>query len=339
MGNRRGLCGPTRVRHPVLGQLLAGHPCGARATEYPRRGPAPSDPCPIPGAPPYGAPHVRPGRHAAVSGTAARTAAGCAAGSVTEARYGAVRGAAPAQSNRRRYLRSRSTVRRPRTMTTRRRPRKEPAMRQSGGRGVRSPSSWRCLLGVFALFVVFAQLRFQRPTRTAPSSPMSVDWRRATSSASPASRSARSNTSRSGPIPSRGRVRRRRLRGPHRGQHGPWSATTTSSAAGISELQEGAGGRKRLHPGDTIPLDRTSPALDLDALIGGFRPLFRALDPDQVNALSGQLIQALSGTGRDDRLVPRPDRRIDEHTGRPRRADRPGHRQPQHRARVARRSK
>jgi phospholipid/cholesterol/gamma-HCH transport system substrate-binding protein len=44
-------------------------------------------------------------------------------------------------------------------------------------------------------------------------------------------------------------------------------------------------------------LARTSPALDLDALIGGFRPLFRALDPDQVNALSGQLIAALQGQG------------------------------------------
>jgi phospholipid/cholesterol/gamma-HCH transport system substrate-binding protein len=62
-------------------------------------------------------------------------------------------------------------------------------------------------------------------------------------------------------------------------------------------LQEGAGGTATLKPGDTIPLARTSPALDLDALIGGFRPLFRALDPDQVNALSGQLIQALQGQG------------------------------------------
>ncbi len=62
-------------------------------------------------------------------------------------------------------------------------------------------------------------------------------------------------------------------------------------------LQEGAGSTARLKPGETIPLARTSPALDLDALIGGFRPLFRALDPDQVNALSGQLIQALQGQG------------------------------------------
>ena len=62
-------------------------------------------------------------------------------------------------------------------------------------------------------------------------------------------------------------------------------------------LEEGAGGTKKLAPGDTIPLARTVPALDLDALIGGFRPLFRALDPDQINALSGQLISALQGQG------------------------------------------
>ncbi|PQD99217.1 Mce family protein Mce3B [Mycolicibacterium parafortuitum] len=62
-------------------------------------------------------------------------------------------------------------------------------------------------------------------------------------------------------------------------------------------LEEGAGGTQRLQPGDTIPQARTSPALDLDALIGGFRPLFRALDPDQINALSGQLITALQGQG------------------------------------------
>jgi phospholipid/cholesterol/gamma-HCH transport system substrate-binding protein len=60
-------------------------------------------------------------------------------------------------------------------------------------------------------------------------------------------------------------------------------------------LEEGAGGVTPMHAGGTIPLSRTDPALDLDALIGGFRPLFRALNPDQVNALSGQLIQVLQG--------------------------------------------
>jgi phospholipid/cholesterol/gamma-HCH transport system substrate-binding protein len=63
------------------------------------------------------------------------------------------------------------------------------------------------------------------------------------------------------------------------------------------ELQEAEGGRTRLAAGQTIPLNRTEPALDLDALIGGFRPLFRALDPVQVNALTGQLVQAFQGQG------------------------------------------
>jgi phospholipid/cholesterol/gamma-HCH transport system substrate-binding protein len=62
-------------------------------------------------------------------------------------------------------------------------------------------------------------------------------------------------------------------------------------------LQEGAGGVTRLNPGQTIPINRTEPALDLDTLLGGFRPLFRALDPQQVNALSGQLIEAFQGQG------------------------------------------
>ena len=40
-------------------------------------------------------------------------------------------------------------------------------------------------------------------------------------------------------------------------------------------LEEGAGSVHKLQPGQTIPLERTSPALDIDALLGGFRPLFR----------------------------------------------------------------
>jgi phospholipid/cholesterol/gamma-HCH transport system substrate-binding protein len=62
-------------------------------------------------------------------------------------------------------------------------------------------------------------------------------------------------------------------------------------------LEEGSGGLTILSPGQTIPLNRTKPALDLDALIGGFKPLFRALNPDQVNALSDQLLQAFQGQG------------------------------------------
>jgi len=62
-------------------------------------------------------------------------------------------------------------------------------------------------------------------------------------------------------------------------------------------LEEGPGGVKPLQPGQAIPLERTQPALDLDALIGGFRPLLRALDPDQANALTGQLIAVFQGQG------------------------------------------
>jgi len=62
-------------------------------------------------------------------------------------------------------------------------------------------------------------------------------------------------------------------------------------------LEEGTGSVQLLRPGQTIPLERTQPALDLDALIGGFRPLLRSLNPDQVNALTGQLISAFQGQG------------------------------------------
>lgn len=62
-------------------------------------------------------------------------------------------------------------------------------------------------------------------------------------------------------------------------------------------LEQGAGGVKKLNPGATIPLSRTEPALDLDALVGGFRPLFQALNPDQVNKLTSQLITAFQGQG------------------------------------------
>ncbi len=62
-------------------------------------------------------------------------------------------------------------------------------------------------------------------------------------------------------------------------------------------LEEGAGGVKKLSPGRTIPLARTQPALDLDAVTGGLQPLFRALNPEQVNALTEQLIRAFQGQG------------------------------------------
>ncbi|MFD9888687.1 MCE family protein [Amycolatopsis sp. NPDC059027] len=52
-----------------------------------------------------------------------------------------------------------------------------------------------------------------------------------------------------------------------------------------------------LRPGGTIPVAHTTPALDMTALFNGFRPLFRALKPEDVNQLSGEIIQVLQGEG------------------------------------------
>ncbi|WP_280209276.1 MCE family protein [Nocardia cyriacigeorgica] len=44
-----------------------------------------------------------------------------------------------------------------------------------------------------------------------------------------------------------------------------------------------------------IPLERTSPALDIDQTVNGFRPLLQGLDPNQTNRLTASLIQVLNG--------------------------------------------
>ena len=46
-----------------------------------------------------------------------------------------------------------------------------------------------------------------------------------------------------------------------------------------------------------IPLSQTTPALDLTVLFGGFRPLFTALTPNDVNSLAYEVIQVLQGEG------------------------------------------
>jgi phospholipid/cholesterol/gamma-HCH transport system substrate-binding protein len=60
---------------------------------------------------------------------------------------------------------------------------------------------------------------------------------------------------------------------------------------------EGEGADRILPAGGFIPLSRTSPALDLDALIGGFKPLFRALDPEKVNTIASSIITVFQGQG------------------------------------------
>ena len=57
--------------------------------------------------------------------------------------------------------------------------------------------------------------------------------------------------------------------------------------------------------GDTTPLEEdaiidvrnTSPALDLTVLFNGFKPLFQALSPDDINQLSYEIVQVFQGEG------------------------------------------
>jgi phospholipid/cholesterol/gamma-HCH transport system substrate-binding protein len=62
-------------------------------------------------------------------------------------------------------------------------------------------------------------------------------------------------------------------------------------------LVQGADRGSRIAPGSTVPLARTSPGFDLTELLNGFRPLFEALRPDDVNALATSLVKVLQGEG------------------------------------------
>lgn len=59
----------------------------------------------------------------------------------------------------------------------------------------------------------------------------------------------------------------------------------------------GEGADRVLPAGGFIPLARTQPALDLDALIGGFKPLFKSLDPEKVNNIASSLVTVFQGQG------------------------------------------
>ncbi|MBB4684947.1 MCE family protein [Amycolatopsis jiangsuensis] len=52
-----------------------------------------------------------------------------------------------------------------------------------------------------------------------------------------------------------------------------------------------------LPAGGTIPAERTKPALNLTVLFNGFKPLFKALDPKEVNQLSAEIVQVFQGEG------------------------------------------
>jgi phospholipid/cholesterol/gamma-HCH transport system substrate-binding protein len=63
-------------------------------------------------------------------------------------------------------------------------------------------------------------------------------------------------------------------------------------------LERGAGPvGETLQPGGLIPIERTTPPLNLTVLFNGFTPLLVGLDPEQVNQLSWEIVQVLQGQG------------------------------------------
>lgn len=63
------------------------------------------------------------------------------------------------------------------------------------------------------------------------------------------------------------------------------------------ELVDTPGAAQIMPAGGQIPATRTAPALDLDLLLGGLKPVIQGLNPQDVNALTGALVQILQGQG------------------------------------------
>jgi phospholipid/cholesterol/gamma-HCH transport system substrate-binding protein len=63
------------------------------------------------------------------------------------------------------------------------------------------------------------------------------------------------------------------------------------------ELVDAPGSTRLMPPGAQIPVDRTAPALDLDLLLSGLKPVVQGLNPKDVNALTSSLVQVFQGQG------------------------------------------
>jgi phospholipid/cholesterol/gamma-HCH transport system substrate-binding protein len=63
------------------------------------------------------------------------------------------------------------------------------------------------------------------------------------------------------------------------------------------EITSGPGDLKKLPPGGVVSINQTQPALDLDALLGGLRPVVKGLNGDQVNQISNAILELLQGQG------------------------------------------
>jgi phospholipid/cholesterol/gamma-HCH transport system substrate-binding protein len=62
-------------------------------------------------------------------------------------------------------------------------------------------------------------------------------------------------------------------------------------------LSQEVGSQKVFAEDATIPIEKTSPALDLTVLFNGFKPLFEALSPADLNQLSFEIVQVFQGEG------------------------------------------
>ncbi|WP_310529090.1 MlaD family protein [Nocardioides sp.] len=62
-------------------------------------------------------------------------------------------------------------------------------------------------------------------------------------------------------------------------------------------LTQEVGDSARMPEGSTIPVEQTLPALDLTVLFNGFKPLFQALSPADINKLSYEIVQVFQGEG------------------------------------------
>lgn len=63
------------------------------------------------------------------------------------------------------------------------------------------------------------------------------------------------------------------------------------------EIISGPGELRKLPPGGTINSQHTQPALDLDALLGGLKPVLKGLEADKINTISSAVIELLQGQG------------------------------------------
>ncbi len=65
------------------------------------------------------------------------------------------------------------------------------------------------------------------------------------------------------------------------------------------ELIDQPGSTRIRPPGTRFGIEQTEPALNLDLLLGGLKPVIQGLNPADVNALTNSLIQILQGQGGD----------------------------------------